>query len=307
MDDDNGRNETLDGLERDAERDRAELAGTVEALRGRLGSGGGGLSDQVRGYAKHRRSEAVEGIWRRLEDNPLQTVAMAAGIAYPVVRIVRKIPAPILLLGAGVALAGRGGPEGSDDHVDIVTESADDMTMFPPSDRGFREPRTSVGSDTSPDAQGASVNARRDRAAAASELGARAMRAGSASGETLVEAVRRNPVVAGGVSLLIGAAFAAMLPRTRVEGRAFGDAAEDVRDQARSLAAEGVEAGRRAIGAAASEAEKQNLTGESAQDAIQSGADRAGKAIRDTADEVQEAIEGSAGAKPDDAPKGKSD
>ena len=111
MDDSNGRNESLDDLERDAERDRAKLAETVEVLRGRLGGDAGGLpgmlSSGARNYAARRRARVIKGAWRRVEEHPLQSVALAAGIAYPTVRIVTKIPAPILLLGAGVALVGR--------------------------------------------------------------------------------------------------------------------------------------------------------------------------------------------------------
>lgn len=323
MDEGNGRNGTLDELERDAERDRAQLAGTVEALRGRLGGGGGGLSGTLsagaRDYAAGRRADATQGILRRVEEHPLQTVALAAGIAYPLVRIVTKIPAPILMLGAGVALAGRGGSDRTQEHVEIVVEPASDAEAVGAPGTEFRRPeiaatggmssRPPARTDPGPGPGPANVAA--DPVAATSEAvsraGARAARAGRAGGETLLQSIRRNPVAAGGASLLIGAALAAMLPRTRVEGRAFGETAEDVRKHARSLAAEGIEAGRRAVGAVASEAENQNLTGASARGVIRDGADRVSGTIRDAADDVEAAIEDAGEDGTKGAPEAKSD
>ena len=305
MDEGNGRDETLDDLEREVERDRAELAGTVEALRGRLGTSGGGLTGALsagaRDYAATRRAGAVDSILRRVEEHPLQTVALAAGIAYPVVRIVTKIPAPILMLGAGVALAGRGGSDRTGGHVEIVVEPADDTHAARAPGTEFREPEIAATEATSPrtpaEADRGTGEAGAAPIAAASEAvsraGARAARAGRAGGETLLQSIRRNPAAAGGASLLIGAALAAMLPRTRVEARTFGETANDVRERARSMAAEGIEAGRRAVGAAASEAENQNLTGSGARGAIRDGADRVSGTIRDAADDAQVAIEGS--------------
>ena len=290
------RDESLDRMERDAERERAAFAGSVEALRGRLGMGGGGVGAQLsagaRGYAERRRGEAMDGVWRRIEEHPLETVALAAGVAYPVVRIVTKIPAPILLLGAGVALAGRGGPS-REERVEVVVEpKVLEVEAGPDTATASRQPRVSAtGGGTS--VRGSGAAAGEDRTRSMSRAGERAIAAGRAGGEGVVEAIRRNPAIAGGASLLVGAALAAMLPRTRVEGRAFGEAAEDVRERARDLAAEGVEAGRRALGAAAEEAERQNLTAAGAKDVVRDVGDRVGAAARDAGDEARGAVEGS--------------
>ena len=83
-----------------------------------------------------------------------------------------------------------------------------------------------------------------------------------------------------------------MLPRTRAEERAFGEAAEDVRERARAPSPpRGVEAGRRALGAAADEAERQNLTSHDAKEVVRDVADKAGQAIRDASDEARGAVE----------------
>ena len=298
MDEDGNR--TLDGLERDAERDRAELAGTVEALRGRIAPSGGGVGAQLSAGA---RAYAVDGVLRRVEDHPLQTVAIAAGVAYPVVRIVTKIPAPILLLGAGVALAGRGG-RGPDERVEVVVASRAEADAAPTEETGFRQPKVSAvgASGTTPSSTpGAVARARANADRRMADVGERAVAAGRAGGERTIEAIRRNPAMAGGASLLIGAALAAMLPRTRAEERAFGEAAEDVREKARAAAAEGIEAGRRVLGAAAEEAERQNLTVEDAKGVVRDVAERARETIRDAGDEARGAVQGSQ----DDGSEGK--
>lgn len=165
----------------------------------------------------------------------------------------------------------------------------------------------SASGDATAGAETTGPSDHRTYAGTMSRLGERAVEAGRTGGETVVEGIQRNPAIAGGVSLLIGAALAAMLPRTRVEGRAFGKAAKDVRERAQSLAAEGIETGRRMIGAAADEAETQNLTGADGRNAIRDGADRVGGAIRDAADEARDAIDGSTRAGSHGEPKGKSD
>ena len=283
------RDEDLDSIEREAERGRAELAGTLEALRGR-----------VTGDGRSRRGSGgfmTGGVRGRIEANPLQTVAIGAAAAYPLVRIVTKIPAPILLLGAGVALAGRGRSK-SDERVDVVVEEV------------IAEP--AAGGATGGDARApADVRQPRVSAVATGDAGgatrpgsgvpprgpsiSRAVEASRAGSESLTAAIRRNPLVAGGASLVVGAALAAMLPRSRAEGRLFGEASEEVRGRARELAATGARAGRRALEAAADEAERQDLTPEGARRAARDAAERVQDAVRDAAGEARGAAEGSGG------------
>ncbi|QDA36082.1 hypothetical protein E4191_18315 (plasmid) [Paracoccus liaowanqingii] len=322
-----GQSKSLDDLERDAERDRAALAGSVAELQGRLGGDGGGLSgfvsNRARGYVEERRSAAVEGAWRRMEDHPLQTVAMAAVVAYPVVRIVTKIPAPILLLGAGVALTGRGGSGQfnagqSEEHEKsrtMIAPGAVETTSVPENELTELEVSTPVSARTSVGAtnltsSGLKASAGHTRSDTLHRVRDGATEAGRAGGKTMVAAIRRNPAIAGGVSLAIGAALAAILPRTRAEGRTLGEAAKDVRERARSLSAEGVEAGRQAveaaIDAAADEGEEQGLTGKDARNTIREGADKVGKTIHSAADNAKDAIEGATGRASDGKSESKS-
>jgi len=83
--------ESLSELERRSEQTRAELAQTVDALHSRVSPGA--IKADVKAYVR---------------DNPLQAAAIAVGAAYPVWRMIGAMPAPILLIGAGLAMARRG-------------------------------------------------------------------------------------------------------------------------------------------------------------------------------------------------------
>ena len=49
----------------------------------------------------------MQSIQRRAQDNPLQLAAVGAAIAYPVWSLLRAIPTPLLLIGAGLFLTNK--------------------------------------------------------------------------------------------------------------------------------------------------------------------------------------------------------
>jgi len=63
----------------------------------------------MKAYARDTGNELIHALARKTRENPLQTVAVAAGLAYPAWRFLINIPAPILLVGAGLALTQFGG------------------------------------------------------------------------------------------------------------------------------------------------------------------------------------------------------
>ncbi|HEY0441701.1 MAG TPA: hypothetical protein VGD36_16655, partial [Xanthobacteraceae bacterium] len=104
---------------------RAQLVGTVDELRTRVTDTANDLRERVspaaikedvKDYVRQTRGQLFETIERRARENPLQAVAIAAGLAYPALRILRSIPAPIFLIGAGIALAGPAGRMMRRDH-----------------------------------------------------------------------------------------------------------------------------------------------------------------------------------------------
>jgi hypothetical protein len=108
---DRGNEKTLTDLKRDAERSRAELAETVDQLRSRV-------TDTVTDFRERASPEAMkaevgdyfrtraDALMDRARENPLQTAAIGIGVGYPLLKIARSIPAPILMVGAGLYLLG---------------------------------------------------------------------------------------------------------------------------------------------------------------------------------------------------------
>ena len=98
----NGHSRSLAQLEREAERDRQALVNTVEALQERLSPTA--IKRDVQEYVREKKDGILKSLEHRARENPLQAVAIAAGAAYPLWRIVTSTPAPLLLVGAGLAL-----------------------------------------------------------------------------------------------------------------------------------------------------------------------------------------------------------
>jgi ElaB/YqjD/DUF883 family membrane-anchored ribosome-binding protein len=94
--------QSLSHLERQAEHTRANLIHTVDELHNRVSPQA--IKQEIKAYARDASQDLLHNLERRVRENPLQTVAFAAGLAYPVWRFVANIPAPILLIGAGLAL-----------------------------------------------------------------------------------------------------------------------------------------------------------------------------------------------------------
>ena len=105
-----GDERSLSQLERQAEHTRANLIHTVDELHNRVSPQA--IKQEMRAYARDASQDLLHNLERRARENPLQTVAIAAGLAYPVWRFVANIPAPILLIGAGLALNRVGARQG---------------------------------------------------------------------------------------------------------------------------------------------------------------------------------------------------
>lgn len=117
-----GQPNSMEELERDAERTRADLAHTVDEIRSRISDTASDIRERVspaaikqdvKDYVHQSGQQLYHTIESRARENPLQAVAIAAGLAYPVWRIVSSMPVPVLLIGAGIALSNRGAQAGS--------------------------------------------------------------------------------------------------------------------------------------------------------------------------------------------------
>lgn len=322
--DDVAREPGLDPMEDKVERDRAALVSTVETLRARVGATADGY--RRRFSPEGMRDGANAYLAEQLRERPLQSVAVAAAAAYPVLRLVSKIPAPIMLLGAGVALAGRGGsaePRTQIDmrvahgeaHLNDGPDYRDPDVTTPGGDGTAHGGGTADGGGTLDRAQAAVSGAAQgvtdtasglasqvgDTASQMLDEGARAAadlrQSALDAGETLADATRegadevlrtiqRHPFATAGVSLLIGGALAAMLPRSRVEDRYLGETADEARARAREAARQAAESARRVAAAAREEAVDQDLTPQAARETAARAAQQARKAAGDMAEDV---------------------
>jgi hypothetical protein len=98
---------SLSDMERETEHTRADLIHTVDELQSRVSPRA--VKEEVKAYARDTGNELIHTLERKARENPLQTVAAAAGLAYPAWRLLINIPAPVLLVGAGLALTQFGG------------------------------------------------------------------------------------------------------------------------------------------------------------------------------------------------------
>lgn len=317
----------IDQFERRAEQNRAELAGTVDQLRSRLSSSAEELRQRVspnalKEDAKHYITQTGRDLLVNLEhkarEHPLQTVALGAGLAYPVWQVVRSLPAPILLIGAGVALAGRGGrlgavsPRASTDGAGASFSGQGTVRgTSQPLSKALSETGAAVSSGVATVGETTSAAASRTAEAASrfaeaatdavssspqaayaavSHAGTWAAEAGRAGAEDLAETVRRQPLLLGGLSILLGAALAACLPATRAESEAFGKASDEVKDRLNASASKGLEAvkaaGERVLQEALDVAEENDLTPQGAKEAANDLKNRAQAAAESTIEAV---------------------
>ena len=94
---------SLSELEREAEHTRAGLIHTVDELHNRVSPHA--IKEEMKAYARDTGHDLINTLEKKARENPLQAIAVAAGLAYPAWRFLINIPAPILMVGAGLALS----------------------------------------------------------------------------------------------------------------------------------------------------------------------------------------------------------
>ena len=104
---------SLQEIRRDTERTREGLTTSVNQLREVVTETASDLKErlspqaiksEVKGYVRSRGEELMETISETARRNPVQAVAVGAGIAYPLLSIARSIPLPVWMIGAGIFL-----------------------------------------------------------------------------------------------------------------------------------------------------------------------------------------------------------
>jgi hypothetical protein len=106
---------SLQQIKRETEQTRAGLTDTVEQLRTSVAETAtdirqrispDAIKAEVSEYIKSRGERLLNDVTAAARRNPMQAVAVGASVAYPLLRLARTIPLPILMVGAGLFFAG---------------------------------------------------------------------------------------------------------------------------------------------------------------------------------------------------------
>ena len=99
---------SLHQIRQETEQTRAALTTTVDELRGTVADRlrPSAIKAEVSGYIRSRGEQLLHDITEVARRNPMQAIAVGASVAYPVMRMARAIPLPVLMIGAGLFLAG---------------------------------------------------------------------------------------------------------------------------------------------------------------------------------------------------------
>jgi hypothetical protein len=128
---------SLQQIKRETELTRANLTDTVEQLRSTVADTASDIRHrispevikaEVSGYIRSRGEQLVEDVTAAARRNPMQAVAIGASVAYPLLRMARAIPLPVLMVGAGLFFAGsKTGQAATQNATDAASDLADDM------------------------------------------------------------------------------------------------------------------------------------------------------------------------------------
>jgi hypothetical protein len=106
---------SLQQIKRETEQTRAGLTDTVEQLKTSVAETASdirhrispeAIKAEVSGYIKSRGEQLLNDVTSAARRNPMQAVAVGASVAYPLLRLARAIPLPVLMVGAGLFFAG---------------------------------------------------------------------------------------------------------------------------------------------------------------------------------------------------------
>src|ERR1700716_251342 len=106
---------SLQQIKRETEQTRAGLTDTVEQLKTSVAETAStirhrispeAIKAEVSDYIKSRGEQLLHEVTAAARRNPMQAVAVGASVAYPLLRLGRANPLPILMVGAGLFFAG---------------------------------------------------------------------------------------------------------------------------------------------------------------------------------------------------------
>jgi hypothetical protein len=158
---------SLRELQRETEQTRAVLTQTVDRLKTSVTDTANeirqrispeNIKAEVSDYVRSRGERMLDDITLAARRNPMQAVAVGASLAYPLLRFARSIPLPVLMVGAGLFLAGSKAGQS-------ITQKASDMASDLSDDLGRRSHDLSAQAGATVDSVKSAVSDAAERAA----------------------------------------------------------------------------------------------------------------------------------------------
>jgi hypothetical protein len=128
---------SLQQIKRETEQTRAGLTDTVEQLRTSVAETAShirqrispdAIKAEVSDYIKCRGEQLLNDVTAAARRNPMQAVAVGASVAYPLLRLARTIPMPVLMVGAGLFLAGsKSGQAATRKAAEVASDLSDEV------------------------------------------------------------------------------------------------------------------------------------------------------------------------------------
>jgi hypothetical protein len=288
---------SLQQIKRETEQTRAGLTDTVEQFKTSVADTASDIRQrispdaikaEVSDYIKSRSERLLNDITAAARRNPMQAVAVGASVAYPLLRLARAIPLPVLMVGAGVFFAGsKTGQSATQKASDVVSDLSDEVV------RRAREFGDQVGESAS--VAKAYASDQFDRVSAAVSGGTdQVSRTADAAGTTLASNSKtlQDRAASFGSTLsdratdlrdqgvrMAGSAAATVQDKAAYFGSSLSDRATDLKDQGIRMASSAATTVQDIASGATSVA--RNAAGTTADAGLE-----AGRAVRDTASDL---------------------
>jgi hypothetical protein len=273
---------SVEELRAESERAREALAATVGQLRDKVGDtttelktllSPAHIKQEIKDYVREERESLVQSVQRKAKENPLQAAAVGAALMYPALGLLRAIPTPLMLIGAGLFLTTKRGQRSAEEmkaKVDVVVQQGNEkISNFAGSVRSNLQDQVARASDEIGKASEAVTSgvdaiantARRaihdakdgvSNGAAAASPPAAAKGDGASTTDKAAALVKESPkamaslltenaYLVAGFGLAVGAIIATSLPASEAENRLFGAGSAKLKAKARQAAAQSMD------------------------------------------------------------------
>jgi hypothetical protein len=221
-------------------------------------------------------------------------MAIGAAAAYPLLGLVRRVPVPLALIGAGLLLSRKGGtsgeyrsPQSNGEYRSTQSNGEYASASLNNGGESLNGGGESLGDtvrsrleDAQSTVADAGAKVKDMAAAAAADAAARASRMSGQAGDALAGVLQRNPILVGGVAMAVGGLIAASLPVSRAEEQAVSEAGAALKRSGRRMAAEAIKGAKaraaRVAEAMSAAAREEGLTPEDLDQAVDGTADKLG-------------------------------